>query len=431
MINLALVVVLTMLAFARPGAGIAVALALGRHTFPDRTDPIVAAAPLLLAAATLGLLQEGRRIRLTPASILGASLLGIVTLVGYLASSDSVNPDVVYLAGDKTFFLLAVSIPLLLLAPSLDHRIVRRDCLLTLVLVPIMLVLITIASGSTDANSGRSAALGGGPITLATAAGFAILILIFHDDELLPRLFAPFSRVFRIGAGAFLLFGIVVTGSRQPLLSLMMVIGLAFFTAASTGSLVMDRREMRRRIRRIRAASMTLVVAGALGFVAFVTARPESRFALLMDPSAELRRSRLPTWGAGFEQARSSGLLGHGFGSFATFPFPHQPLAYPHNIFLELWSEVGLVLGTVAAAAIVIALVRARRDGLRVLWLLAAYAFLGAQVSGDLYNSRYFMFFTVAALTVRLPRSGPEETDTGDPQWVPTLDPVQNEGMLV
>ncbi len=428
-VNLAVVVVLTMLAYARPGAGIAVALALGRHTFPDRSDPIVSAAPLLLVAATLGLYQEGRRVRPTPPSIIAASLVGLVTLVGYLASSGSVDPDIVFLAGDKTFHLLAVSIPLLLLAPSLDHWIIRRDFLLTLVLIPTVLVLITIASSSTDVNSGRSAALGGGPITLATAAGFAILVLLFHDDAVLPRSFAPFSKIFRIAAGLFLLLGIVVTGSRQPLLSLMIVIGLASFTAASTSSLVLSPREMRRRVRRIRVASAALVASGVLGFVAFVSAQPDSRFALLLDPSAELRRSRMPTWIGGFEQARSGGLFGHGFGSFVTYAFPHQPLPYPHNIFLELWSEVGLVLGTIAAVSIAIALVRARRNGLRTLWLLAAYAFLGAQVSGDLYNSRYLMFFTVAALTVRLDDVG--RTDSGDSVREETLDPVHNETVII
>ncbi|NND01885.1 MAG: hypothetical protein HKN91_03790, partial [Acidimicrobiia bacterium] len=328
-VNLAVVVILTMLAFASPGAGIAAALALGRHTFPDRSDPLVAAAPLILAAATLSLYQGGRRIRPTAASILGASLVGLVVLTGYLSSSGATNADVALLAQDKTFFLLAVSVPLLLLAPSLDHRGVRRDFLLTLVLIPMLLVMLTIATGSTDATSGRSAALGGGPITLATAAGFAILILVFHDDHILPSPFTPFSKPFRVAGSLVLLLGIVMTGSRQPLLSLMVVIGLAAFTGASRSSLALSAAEMRRRVRSVRVTSAALAVTGGLGLAALVTARPDDRLALLINPTGELQRSRVPTWEGGIERILSSGLFGHGFGSFRAYPIAGQRLSYP------------------------------------------------------------------------------------------------------
>lgn len=405
--NLTIVVILVMLAFVRPGAGIAVALALGRHTFPDRSAPIIAAAPLLLIAATLALYRERRAIRLTVPSVVAAVAIASVAFVGYLASSGTSDPAVQFLNNDRTFFLLCVSVPLVLLAPSLSDWPVRRDFLLALVLVPTALVTLSVLTGSSDAEgSGRSTALGGGPITLATAAGFAILILLFHDDDVLPSWFRELTKPFRAVTVLYLAVGVLLTGSRQPLLSLMIVLGMASFAAASGGSTLVSSAEAKRRMRRLRVASASLAIVGIAGLFAFVTARPDSRFALLLDPTRELRRSRLGVWEGGFERIADSPLFGHGFGSFVTYRFPHGSLDYPHNVFLELMGESGVLVGGVSSLLIVLGIVVARSRSMRVFWLLSVYALFGVQFSGDLYNSRYLMFFMVAALTVRLPVEG-------------------------
>lgn len=417
--NLTMVVILVMLAFVRPGAGIAVALALGRHTFPDRSAPIIAAAPLLLAVATLSLYREGRRIRLTVPSVLAAGAIALVTFVGYMGSSASTDSGVQFLNNDKTFFLLCVAIPLVLITPLLNDWPVRRDCLLALVLVPTALVTLSILSGSTE-SSGRSTALGGGPITLATSAGLAILILLFHDDEILPSMFKTLTKPFRAFLLVYLAVGMFMTGSRQPFLALVIVLGLASFSAAASSSAVVSAAEARRRIRRIRAGSIVLVALGTSTFFAFITANPDSRFALLLDPSRELRRSRLNVWEGGIERIADSPLFGHGFGSFTTYRFSWGSLDYPHNIFIELMSEVGLLIGGLVSMLILLGVASARRGSLRVFWLLTLYSLIGVQISGDLYNSRYFMFFVVAAITIRVAEDPDESVDLAEPP-VPLL----------
>ena len=63
---------------------------------------------------------------------------------------------------------------------------------------------------------------------------------------------------------------------------------------------------------------------------------------------------------------------------------------------LELFAEVGPLVALLVIALLALAAARSQRMAPRVLGLLASYAFLGAQVSGDLYNSRYVYFFLLA-----------------------------------
>jgi O-antigen ligase len=92
-------------------------------------------------------------------------------------------------------------------------------------------------------------------------------------------------------------------------------------------------------------------------------------------------------------------IRGNGAGAFSTI----DPLTkWPHNVFLELWAELGLVAVMTVAAAIAIALV-----GLfRIAWrlpehrpeqvlayvLLAVFSFnvLTVQVTGDINQNRTF-----------------------------------------
>lgn len=69
---------------------------------------------------------------------------------------------------------------------------------------------------------------------------------------------------------------------------------------------------------------------------------------------------------------------------------------YPHNIELEVWSEGGLILGTIALIGFYLPLFR-RRD---VWWGIVCYLCFAQQVSGDLQDARYWLAFGLVGFVV-------------------------------
>jgi hypothetical protein len=381
------------LATIRPGFGFGMALALGRHTLPDRNNPIVAAAPLFILATALGIYLRHGGIRLTKLSVLAPAVVAVVTAVGYF-QVDSPDSSIRLLATDKATNLALVLGPLLLLTPALADKVIRADVYRVLIAVPALLMTITLATGSVQESSGRAAALGGGPITLSTAAGFAVIVMVLHPE---PLWLQPFDTMIRLFSGAVFLVGMIVTDSRQPLGSLMIIIGVIGVTGAAKAAAANP--DQLRRQKRIRALSFAGILGGCALMYQLIFLSDANRFQLLANPAAELERSRLSTWRTGWDLARTGGPLGNGFGATFEVEGP-EGLAYPHNFILELLSEVGLFLGVLVLGGLVVLAVQAWNRGDRVLAVLGLYAFLGTNFSGDFYNSRYFFVFLTASAIV-------------------------------
>ena len=84
--------------------------------------------------------------------------------------------------------------------------------------------------------------------------------------------------------------------------------------------------------------------------------------------------------------------FGVGLGAWADHVSHSYGLDYPHNLFLEVWSESGLILGSLALVPFTIALVLPGPPALRAITL---FCFLAQQVSGDLLDARYLLTFSV------------------------------------
>ncbi|HLO98596.1 MAG TPA: O-antigen ligase family protein, partial [Fimbriimonas sp.] len=97
------------------------------------------------------------------------------------------------------------------------------------------------------------------------------------------------------------------------------------------------------------------------------------------------------------DMIRESPIVGHGFGAYNILG-PGQA-CYPHNIFLEITSETGLVGCALFVALLASVLVCVRKQfkspsGIDMFALMGAIIQLvGAQFSGDLYDSRMMLFF--------------------------------------
>jgi O-antigen ligase len=90
--------------------------------------------------------------------------------------------------------------------------------------------------------------------------------------------------------------------------------------------------------------------------------------------------------------------LGVGLAGWSSYTDTMQDAPYPHNLFLELWSESGIVLGTIAAIPFVFFLFCKKG----IYWFVAFSLFLAQMVSGDLADTRLmFAFSLLACFSIR------------------------------
>lgn len=88
--------------------------------------------------------------------------------------------------------------------------------------------------------------------------------------------------------------------------------------------------------------------------------------------------------------------LGAGLGGWESTILNNMGLKYPHNLILEVVSEAGIVLGSIALLPF-IAFVAYPRSAFSV---LALYFFVVQQVSGDLQDARFLLLFSLLAVWV-------------------------------
>jgi len=234
--------------------------------------------------------------------------------------------------------------------------------------------------------SGRFQSFGGGPITLARAAGIGLagaLVAFIADRR---------SRWWTLPAAGACLYAMFGAGSRGPFVAFLAV-------AAVMTVLVIVRARLP-----LPGVIAGLAGAGALTAVAWpylpttLTARMELLFSGQLDLSLLGRIDAITT---ALELWRGAPLLGIGTGSFAAF----DQLLYPHNLVIELLAENGVVaaaciLGFMVAAALA-ALAWAYVDWTPEAVFIAAvalFAMLNSMISGDVNDNQMLFAFGTLAL---------------------------------
>ena len=93
----------------------------------------------------------------------------------------------------------------------------------------------------------------------------------------------------------------------------------------------------------------------------------------------------------------SSHPMGVGLGGWPFFDTAARELTYPHNFFLEMWSEGGIIIGTLACFPLLIFFFVKRN----IFWFIALALFIAQLVSGDLGDARQmYVFSLMAALSL-------------------------------
>jgi O-antigen ligase len=286
-----------------------------------------------------------------------------------------------------TLTLLAALAPFFLIEDESDLRRLG----LWLVCLAVLAAGMAIIHPPPPDNGRLEVGAGGSTIGVSRLLCAAAIVL------LLSALGTTRGRVWCAGGGLTLIAIAAAVGSRGPLLSLALALGA---TAA-----VWLMRSPRKIWPVMAVAAVGIAVAP---FVSLPEASSRRLSDVASDPVAAFARDdRSMLYRQAVELIDEHMLRGAGAGAFSSV----NRARYPHNIFLELWSELGFIPMALVAAAIVSVLMGLYRaawnlpDGrVRQLVYLLTGVFLfylfAVQVSGDINDNREFWVVLGVAFTV-------------------------------
>ncbi|MCD7034309.1 O-antigen ligase family protein [Metabacillus sp. GX 13764] len=191
------------------------------------------------------------------------------------------------------------------------------------------------------------------------------------------------------------------TGSRMPLLSLASscILALIISTRLTAGY-------------KTKIKSMVFLLSSmVVGIILLIANWSKPQFytiRLRLELLGDYTSGRTERFLAAKEMFYSSPVWGKGVGSFSTFYEGADIRSYPHNIFLELLSELGLIGFMIFSLLIIFSLIgiyRSLKKGINnaqlCLIILFFYTLVNANVSGDINDNR--ILFTFLALGCMLP----------------------------
>lgn len=239
----------------------------------------------------------------------------------------------------------------------------------------------------------------------ATGLGAIILILLYMTKKT-----NVLMKMVIILSVLIILFALFSSGSRMPLLSFIFVFFSAFvFSVKVKNGMIY-----------LRKGFKTLSFFSIIGIVSFIGLASTGVFDTVIrrigilftetsgGTSAE---GRIERYQIAYEVWKNNPILGTGIGSFPIHYKGIDIVDYPHNIFLELLSEMGLVgllLFTILILYPVLNLVRNRNrlvflnpENLTVLFCFL-FLFLNANITGDINDNRLLFTFTSLTLSTTL-----------------------------
>ena len=363
----------------------------GLRALPFDPTPVFAA----LMVIALVLRTGGTPLRRPPTGfLLPVLVIGVALLIGLLWTADSqyANEKVLkYL----TVTLIAVLAPFAVLTTERALRQFLVTMVVGAVLVTVLTLILppTIAAGIATEFDTRGRYSFGGQIFpsrfLCTAA--LIMFLVPGLTSSRWRWAAPVAAV-----------GVILVasgfGARGPI--------AAFGATMVAVIFVLALRSARHLAAVIAAVAITAV---AFPFLTVPDTASERIEEAARDPVATLRGdTRRVLYNQATTMIAGSPLLGEGTGSFAAYQAIVSPrgqtLLYPHNIFLELWAEIGIIplLAFVVAVVggvgtlmrrLVVTDDRRERQLLTLVFGLFILNFFASQLSGDINDSRTTLLF--------------------------------------
>ena len=237
------------------------------------------------------------------------------------------------------------------------------------ILIFLFLLLLLGFTEKGDGFNGRETIIGmRNAIWCSRFVGFLILVHVIAFVR--KKIFNLFDLLGLLSA----LFIMIRSGSRGPLLAIMVVSFLMLFPHIKA---------------RYKAALLLLFI---VVFEAFMLFSSRSFTSGEEDYSG---LARLEMYNKVFD-VDSISFLGTGIGGFSQFLGGDDILFYPHNLFLETYVEVGLI-GLFLVVLLLIKLYKVRDDK-SSFSMFCLYFFVNAMVSGDITGNNYFFIFAAIML---------------------------------
>jgi O-antigen ligase len=304
---------------------------------------------------------------------------------------------------EKTTRIFIVTLPAVLgvLLAVRNHLDAYRFTRMMVVLAIVQSIYINI-EGERQFGFGRLVTQEGTTISFGRAAGYVVIAAAAWLMS--SRRVSPTKVMLALAVAAFHVWTVFAIASRGPILGL------------GVGLLAMLVLQLRRiRIQTgVRLVFLSAVMTTAMMIVWFQIPAA-SRDRLVLFGADGSTNSRTEAWEFTWQQLTGS-LIGQGWGSWDVVS-PVR-IVYPHNLFLEMWFEAGLI-GLIAISAAVWIPIRNqdhifKYDRFRGTFGLGGliYWLMTSLVSGDFNDNKVlFVLLIAGAAPIVLPRSG---TD-GDP----------------
>lgn len=360
---------------------------------------------LTIVGAVITQLQHGAYVSRRGLVVVGVMLLFVTWMAITLIWSPSRTYGMQKVGLMGTVVLWSMTVAAVFIGPSPERT---RRFITALIIFGLWTALETAMQIRAGGFGWFLETFGSDSITLSSTLSLTLLLLFVRT------IYMPANRVksiLSVVTMLVLLALVLGSGGRGPLVALFL--SLVFYAIVLMVARL-RKAGLAARARRRMLASLGVVLAGLVIAAptliesrAFITLTRLSMM-LTMEGGGESANSRLVLSRESLRHWAEAPIVGRGAGSFGVLFDDIDMRAYPHNIIAEILGEFGLIGLGLFAAVVLTALMLARTrvnysDELFVsVAVMLSFAFLSAQVSGDIADNR--PIFMSLGLLAGLPR---------------------------
>ncbi len=357
-----------------------------RVPIPEYLDLTVLFGSLVVISILYRILRQGLKIPALPSKAIVPYLGLALMMLGSLLYTDATSYGTEKFLRFVTITALATFAPLFLF---INLAAVRRF-FYTLIIISTTMAVEAIFSSE---GSFFRTAFGSNYIALARVTGMSLLAISLYFVIVGSALK---KKLFWIAVATVNLVGLLAAGARGPVIALVVTIVTIIFLSWGV--------KMKRSTVKVLIATAFVVLGTGSAFYLFPEEVETLRFrlqVLVAEPGGGTSAAqRLSFLNEALRAMDLSPIIGVGVGGFSTYYIGQDTRLYPHNIVLEVGSELGIIgigflLVLVGFCLLELIRMRQRADGnlhllVSAILALFVYTFLNALLSGDINDNRVF-----------------------------------------